>query len=101
MEPGDLLEEKTVRALREAGHFGSSRRRPPSRLSIVLRIAAALALFAGGVATGRYIIAGETHESASTASPKTEIKSTQTAAPKTPARQAPQESVVAEREMWM
>jgi hypothetical protein len=98
---GDLLEEKTVRALRDAGHFGSSRRRPPSRLSLALRIAAALALFAGGVATGRYMLAGETHESASTASPGTEIRQTQTAAPQNPVTQSPQESVVAEREMWM
>ena len=101
MAPGDLLEEKTVRALRDAGHFGSTRRRAPSTKSLVLRIAAALALFAGGVATGRYIVAGETHESASTASPITEIKQTQIAAPKTTPRQAPEESVVAEREMWM
>jgi hypothetical protein len=101
MPTGDLLEEKTVRALREAGHFGSSRRRPPSRLSLVLRIAAALALFAGGVATGRYILAGETQQSASTASPQTEIRQTQTAAPQNPVTQSPQESVVAEREMWM
>jgi hypothetical protein len=98
--PGDLLEERTVKALRDAGHFGSSRRRPPSALSLVLRIAAALALFAGGVATGRYLIAGETHESASTASPRAEINQTGTAAP--PARPASsQETVVAEREMWM
>ena len=101
MSPGDLLEERTVRALRDAGHFGSSRRRPPSTLSLVLRIAAALALFAGGVATGRYIITGETHESASTASPPTQVRQTQTAAPQNPAAQTPQESVVAEREMWM
>ena len=101
MAPGDLLEEKTVRALRNAGHFGSARKQLPSRLSLVLRIAAALALFAGGVATGRYVIAGETHESASTASPATEIKQTQTAAPQVSPRQSPQETVVAEREMWM
>lgn len=101
MSPGDLLEEKTVRTLRDAGHFGSARKQPPSRLSLVLRIAAALALFAGGVATGRYIIAGETRESASTASPQTEIKQTQTAAPQNPASQSSEETVAAEREMWM
>ena len=97
MTPGDLLEERTVRALRDAGHFGSAARRPPSRLSLVLRIAAALALFAGGVATGRYLIAGETQESASTASPQAKA-ATRTAA--TPRQSAP-ETVVAEREMWM
>ena len=99
MAPGDLLEERTVRALRDAGHFGSVARRPPSRISLVLRIAAALALFAGGVATGRYLIAGETRDSASTASPQVQIqKATPAAAPQ---RQSAPETVVAERAMWM
>jgi hypothetical protein len=100
LTPGDLLEEKTVRALRDAGHFGSAARRPPSRLSLVLRIAAALALFAGGVATGRYLIAGETQQSASTASPQIQpqTKAVPAAAPQ---RQSAPETVVAEREMWM
>jgi hypothetical protein len=101
MAPGDLLEERTVKALRDAGHFGSVRRRPPSALSLVLRIAAAIALFAGGVATGRYLIQGETRESASTASPG-QVARPQTAAPPTISRpQSGQETVVAEREMWM
>src|SRR4051794_7654041 len=99
MATGDLLEERTVRALRDAGHFGSTRRRPPSPLLLVLRIAAAVALFAGGVATGRYLIAGETRQSASTASPQSEIKPTQTPAPKINSQPSSGESVVAEREM--
>ena len=98
--PGDLLEERTVLALRDAGHFGSARRTPPSRLSLVLRIAAAVALFAGGVATGRYLIAGETRDSASAASPQSEINRAITA-PRETAPVKGTESVIAEREMWM
>lgn len=100
MAPDDLLEERTVRALRDSGHFGSARRRPPSALSLVLRIAAAIALFAGGVATGRYLIQGESRESASTASPQ-QVTRPQTAAPQKISRPSGQETVVAEREMWM
>lgn len=99
---GDLLEERTVRALRSAGNFGHAQRRNASSLSLVLRIAAAAALFAGGVATGRFLIAGETRQSASTASPQPEVIRTTTAAPRSVSRQASvTERVVAEREMWM
>lgn len=101
MPVGDLLEERTVRSLRDAGHFGSLPKRSSS-LSLVLRIAAAIALFAGGVATGRYLIAGETQESASTASPHSTITETKSAAPRIESRPGNgRETIVAEREMWM
>ena len=98
---GDLLEERTVRALRAAGHFGSMPGKSSS-LSLVLRIAAAIALFAGGVATGRYLIAGETPERASTASPQSTITEPTTTAPRIESHPASgRETIVAEREMWM
>jgi hypothetical protein len=53
--PGDLLEERVVGELRRRGMLG----RPPhqrSRFRNALRIAAAIALFAGGVATGRFLL---------------------------------------------
>jgi hypothetical protein len=52
-EPGDLLEERTVRALRAAGLIG--RRRAISRPWIAGAAAAAIALFASGVAIGQWI----------------------------------------------
>jgi hypothetical protein len=101
MQVGDLLEQRTVIALRDAGHFGSKPKKSSS-LPMVLRIAAAIALFAGGVATGRYLVAGETRERASTESPQSTITEPKTAAPRIESRPASgRETVVAEREMWM
>ncbi len=51
--PGDLLEERTVRALRAAGLLG--RRRIVGRASIIGAAAAAVALFASGLAAGQWI----------------------------------------------
>jgi hypothetical protein len=54
--PGDLLEERVVGELRRRGLLGSSGHRR-LRFGNALRIAAAIALFAGGVATGRFLLA--------------------------------------------
>lgn len=52
-EPGDLLEERTVRILREAGVIG--RRVQFSRAWIAGAAAASIALFASGLALGQYM----------------------------------------------
>jgi len=57
LPPGDMLEERVVRALRGEGHFGSRRSHPSHGIALGWRVAAALTLFAGGVATGRYLLA--------------------------------------------
>jgi hypothetical protein len=99
-QPSDLLEERVVGALRREGHLGSAPpRRRTSALVDVLRIAAAIALFAGGVATGRYLMAGDAPQSAS-------AQQQQDVAPPQNTRQvesspANGETVVAEREIWM
>lgn len=54
--PSDLLEERVVSELRTRGMLSTPARRG-SRFSTAWRIAAAIALFAGGVATGRFILA--------------------------------------------
>ena len=97
-QPSNMLEEKVVRALRKEGHIGSPAPRRNSALNDVLRIAAAIALFAGGVATGRYLTRPDVAQSAS--------KQQQQIAPAERTRQvesspANGETVVAEREIWM
>jgi hypothetical protein len=98
LQPSDMLEERVVRALRKEGHFGSPARARSSALIDVLRIAAAIALFAGGVATGRYLIRDNTPRSAST-------QQQESVAPPQNTRQVESvpasETVVAEREIWM
>ncbi len=57
-EPGDLLEERTVRALRERGLLqppAFARRRGPPRTRVAAAAAAGVALFATGVATGQWV----------------------------------------------
>jgi hypothetical protein len=56
--PSDLLEERVVSELRNRGMISRTTRRG-SRFGTAWRIAAAIALFAGGVATGRFILAPE------------------------------------------
>jgi hypothetical protein len=99
MAPSDMLEERVVRALRKEGHFGSAVPARNERLKAVLRIAAAIALFAGGVAAGRYLIAPDVPASASVQQPS-RTRTADTLTPKS--RPAPAtETIVAEREMWM
>ncbi len=99
LQPSDMLEDKVVRALRKDGHIGKSVPRRNQALVDVLRIAAAIALFAGGVATGRYLMRSDTPQSAS-------AQQQQRATPPQNNRQveaspANGETVVAEREIWM
>jgi hypothetical protein len=97
-QPSDLLEEKIVRALRREGHFGSAKPGRSSALIDILRVAAAVALFAGGVATGRYLIRDS-------APPVASIRQEERVAPPQNTRQVESgpanETVVAEREIWM
>jgi len=65
IRPGDLLEERVVRALRRDGYLGGAVPAGRRGLSAALKIAAALALFAGGVATGRYLVIPDAPRSAS------------------------------------
>ena len=97
--PSDLLEERVVRALRSDGHLGGVRARQVRGLPAAWKIAAALALFAGGVATGRYLMP-DVPQSASIPSPtKVSVPDT------TPSRNSIPVSggttIVAEREMWL
>ena len=102
IEPGDMLEAKVVRALREAGHFGSSVSRAKRSPSLGLKIAAAVTLFVGGVATGKYLLASNAQESASATAPVTETRDARVSAPRNNTRPARQnETVVAVREMWL
>ena len=99
MPPSDILEERVVRALRKEGYLGGGARQKNERLMNVLRIAAAIALFAGGVAAGRYLITPDVPPSASVEQPgRSKITDT---LPRN-SRPAPAtETIVAEREMWM
>jgi len=102
LDPGDLLEAKVMRALREAGHFDTAAARPKRQLSLALKIAAAITLFVGGVATGKYLLASDARESASATAPLTETRDATKTAPRNDSRPAPQkETVVAVREMWL
>ena len=104
MQPSDLLEERVVRALRNDGHLGSAPRSRQSRgLGIALRIAAAIALFVGGVATGRYLLASDAPQSASAPAPATMVRDRDTTVPNPETRTVNRnkESIVAEREMWL
>lgn len=99
--PGDLLEERVVRALRKEGHLGGIRARGIRGLSVALRIAAALALFAGGVVTGRYLMMPDAPQSASVASPSSVRAQDTTPASNGSIPVRGNVTVVAEREMWL
>lgn len=104
MQPSDLLEERVVRALRTDGHFGAGIRAKQNRgFTVVLRTAAAIALFAGGVATGRYLLESDSSQRATVASPSTIAGDRDTTIPVQPTRAVNRnkESVIAEREMWL
>ena len=99
MAPSDMLEERVVRALRKDGYLGSAARSTNERLMNVLRIAAAIALFAGGVAAGRYLITPEVPASASVQQPaRSRVTDT---LPRNSRSVPARETIVAEREMWM
>jgi hypothetical protein len=101
MDTGDLLEERVIRALRDKGTLPVARPRAGSTLSIAWKIAAAVTLFAGGVATGRYAVAnGATGGSIN--APATRGRDVGVT-PRTDTRPVnkQRETVVAEREMWL
>ena len=103
MPPGDLLQAKVVRALRNEGHFSVQPARRPYSIATALKIAAAIALFAGGVATGRYVLnSSDSRDSASVSAPASQNQGAATVTPRTESRPVRQnETVVAEREMWL
>lgn len=98
--PSDMLEARVVRALKEDGHFGAARRR--SSIPLMLRIAAGIALFAGGVATGRYALSDETAQRAAVTQPAAEVRDAAPTSQQTVKNSLKRnETVVAEREMWL
>jgi hypothetical protein len=103
LAPSDLLEERVVRALRSEGHFGNSRRIAQPWMNLSLRIAAAAALFIGGVATGQYMMSRSATQSADAAAlirQANELSSPSTTQPAVQTVKS-NEKVVAEREMWL
>lgn len=102
IETGDLLESRVVRALRREGHFGAPSRRAGHGASVALKIAAAIALFAGGVATGRYVLASRAPVTASITAPVNQTREARQGEPREDTRAVQQkETVVAVREMWL
>jgi hypothetical protein len=103
MAPSDLLEERVVRALRSEGHFGAAPQPRRAWAKTSLRIAAAAALFIGGVATGRYALTQPAERAATSSSivaPATRNAATfDTNTSTKPVKNS--ETVVAEREMWL
>jgi len=99
--PSDLLEERVVRALRREGHFNRSTRAGNRWTRPFVRIAAALALFAGGVATGHYALSQPNTERQTAPINQTSVSK--------PAQQPASGAqtvkntgtVVVEREMWL
>ena len=98
LKPSDLLEERVVSALRRDGRFGAQRRN--RALANVLKAAAAIALFAGGVATGRYLLMPVETRSASAEQRET-MRPDNTVRPVQQSLPAGGEMIVAEREIWM
>ena len=96
MPANDLLEERVVRALRREGHFGSNVRH--SRLGAAFRIAAAAALFAGGVATGKYLLESDAPRAASV---MPAANGTNQKNESNPISVKATETVVAQTEMWL
>ena len=104
MQPSDLLEQRVVRALKSDGHLGAIPRAKRSGAAwIALRIAAALALFAGGVATGHYLLGSDAPRSALVPAPATIVRDRDTTTPNPETRTVnrTRETVVADREMWL
>ena len=105
MQPSDLLEERVVRALRAEGQLGAVAKPRSNRgIMAMLRVAAAIALFAGGVATGRYLLASDSPQSASVQESSAKIGPRDSTLPASTARQVKKnnnERIVAEREMWL
>jgi hypothetical protein len=103
LAPSDLLEERVVRALRSEGHFGKSRRIAQPWMNLSLRIAAAAALFIGGIATGQYMMSRSATRSADAAALIRQANELSSPSTTQPAAQTVKsnEKIVAEREMWL
>jgi hypothetical protein len=103
METGDLLEARVVRALKSEGHLGAAPAQTSSSIASALKVAAAIALFAGGVATGRYVLkSSDARDSASISAPASQNRDVEKSTPRTESRPVRRnETVVAEREMWL
>jgi hypothetical protein len=101
LAPSDLLEERVVRALRSEGRFTSVAHAPRQWARRIARVAAAIALFAGGVATGHYLLSGPSNGADTRAVNQTSI--TKPAPQSSTGTQSVKntETVVAEREMWL
>lgn len=100
LTPGDLLEERIVRALRNDGHFGRAISGPRRWTRQIVRIAAAIALFAGGVATGHYALTQP--ETGTQTAPVNQASVSKPVPQSTSGAQTVKnETVVAEREMWL
>ncbi len=98
--PGDLLEERVVRALKKEGYLGAGivpRRRG---FGSAWKVAAAVALFAGGMATGRFVMMPDAPQSAAVAAPST-IMVRDTIPAKGMAVPVKGEMIVAETELWL
>ena len=100
MPVSDILEARVVRALRSEGHLGESTSGKARRIPLSLRIAAAIALFAGGVATGRYILASEAPQRADVNAPSSQVRDIPTSQPPAGTNASQRETIVAEREVW-
>ena len=98
--PSDMLEERVMRALRREGHLGSPQVRRSRSFTTILKIAAAVALFAGGVATGRYVLLPDVPRSASLSQPE-RMRTNDTVQPSRESVPVNGETIVAEREIWM
>ena len=103
LAPSDLLEERVFRALRNEGHFASARHSRQSWSRTVGRIAAAIALFAGGVATGHYALSQPTASTSHAAATVGQSGARQTTTRASNGVQSVKhnETIVAEREMWL
>jgi len=102
LDPGDLLEARVVRALRNEGHLGVMPTRQRSTIAAAWKVAAALALFAGGVGTGKYVLKSDAQQSASISAPASQNPDAVNSTPRTEPRPVRHnETVVAEREMWL
>jgi hypothetical protein len=101
--PGDMLEERVVRALRRDGRFGTASR-GRSWMTVVWRAAAAVALFAGGVATGRFLLQPDAPRTANSAIAPVDVRSQPEVTPSPDTRATPASrngTVVAQTEMWL
>ena len=101
LAPSDLLEERVLRALKQQGHFGATVAASRAWPRMALRAAAAVLLFAGGVATGKYMVS----QAPAGPAAATQQVSRQQPTPQKIDNGTQQvksgETVVAQREMWL